>query len=42
MDSSAASYDVSWFGCGEVNNGGNDWGEIYSWWATSQSASDNC
>ena len=42
MDSSAEIYDVSWFGCGEINNGGSNWGVIYAWWSTSSSASDNC
>ena len=41
MNSSANIYDVTWFGCGEINNTIN-WGIIYSWYASTTSASQNC
>ena len=40
-DSSANIYDVTWFGCGEINNTIN-WGTIYSWYSSTTSASQNC
>ncbi len=42
MNTTAEIYDVSWFGCGEINNGSNGWGDIYDWWSSTTSASQNC